>query len=219
MNVAWWFIQIPEPFGKLSNLDFICNNADAATNLNFSAELNIGSYTITRKLLVNKQAAESYANAIINDPNNSCLKPYKAFYNEAWRNRDTTRCMNPCDACNAESKSQSGEQLELALKACDSLWCHPQIATMCDIARMSMINDLTPGGQYAEYRDASGNINLLVNGISIFNDVFSLIGIKKLMNATSPIPTIQISLPGEPTQALSYYYAAGHPEKIDTTNC
>ena len=181
--------------GDLNTLNFVCNDANANANIEFSRVLDIGSYTITKELVVNKQAAETYANKILNDPDNTCLKSYDDFYNEAWQNRDTTRCMNSCDACMAESNNAgSTSEIASAKSDCNKKWCKPEIANLCDLARTSMINDLTPGGQYAGYLNDNGSVNLGVSPISIFN------------NATSTaVQNISITLPGENPYPLSHY--------------
>ncbi len=196
--------------GTLTNLDFVCNRGSGSLVLPFNATLDIGSYTITKKLTVNKQAAEFYADSILKDPNNTCLKTIDDFYDEAWSKRDTTRCKTACAACNdgvKNSDSLSASQIANAAKECDSLWCNPKLATMCDMAKMSMINDLKPGGQYAIYKDANGNFNLGASPISIFNA--ANVSSKSIQVADPSIQTfiqnIPIILPNKPTQSLLYY--------------
>lgn len=190
--------------GNLDTLNFVCNDANASVAFDFSSILDVGSYTITKELIVNQQAATTYANKILNDPTNSCLKSYDDFYNEAWQNRDTTRCMNSCDACMAESNNAgSPSAIASAVNDCDTNWCKPQIASLCDLARTSMINDLTPSGQYAGYLNDNGSVNLGVSPISIFNNSASG-GIKTLYNTTA-IQNISITLPGENPYPLSHY--------------
>jgi RHS repeat-associated protein len=195
--------------GTLTNLNFVCNDANAQTSLSFNKTLDVGSYTITKKLTVNKQAAEFYADSILKDPNNTCLKTFDDFYNDAWSRRDTTRCKEACAACNDEannSEDQTANSIADAIKACDSLWCNPQMATMCDVARMSMINDLRPGGQYAIYKDDNGNISLGFSPISIFNA--ANISFKSIQGADVSIQNIPIYLPNKPTSNLSYYMSS-----------
>ncbi|MBL0202334.1 MAG: RHS repeat protein [Chitinophagaceae bacterium] len=192
--------------GKLSSLDFVCHN-DPATLFHFDTlvNLNIGSYTITKKLVVNKQAAETYANNVINDPANSCLKSFNDFYNEAWAKRDTNRCKEACDACKAQANVLSGSAASGALNECDSMWCHPKIGNMCDISRASMISDLSPGGQYAIYKNDVNDLDLHASLISIFNNV-SISGIKNLFYPGSPgIAGISVQIPGNPLFPLSHY--------------
>jgi hypothetical protein len=195
-----------ETIGKLSSLDFICNN-DPTTTFHFDniVNLNIGSYTITKKLVVNRQAAETYANNIINDPANSCLKSFDDFYNEAWARRDTNRCKEACDACQVQANALSSSAVAGAMNECDSLWCHPKIGNMCDIARASMISDLTPGGQYAIYKNDVNAIDTRASLISIFNDA-SVPNIKNLFYPGSPgIAGITVQIPGEPLFPLSHF--------------
>ena len=192
--------------GNLSNLNFICNDASASINLDFSATLDIGSYTITKKLIVNKTAAETYVNNILTDPDNTCLKTFDDFYKDAWENRDKTRCKTPCESCKDESEfAETASDKTAALNSCDSLWCNPKMTNMCDVASMSMINDLTPGGQYAVYQNGSGVIDLNASNISIFSIASIDPGIMKLYNAPTSILSIAIDLPGETSHPLSYY--------------
>lgn len=188
--------------GNLANLDFLCHNANGAADVQFSVPLNIGSYTITKKLTVNKDAAEQYIHQVLNDPDNTCLLTFDDFFEEAWNNRDTLRCATACDACMADANSAgSTTQIADAEQECDSLWCNPQIGNLCDMAKMGMINDLTPDGQYAIYRDASGTFNLASSPISIFNSGNTA----HFVGNNGSIVNLSIDLPGYPTQPLSYY--------------
>ncbi len=195
--------------GNLTNLNFLCLDAGAEIVIPFDVTLDVGSYTITKKLTVNKEVAEKYADSILNDPNNTCLKTFDDFYNEAWNNRDTNRCKEACDACMAESNAaETAALIAKAAKACDSLWCHPQMATQCDIARMSMINDLRPGGQYAVYKDDNGNINLGYSPVSVFN--VNNVSFKAIQLADpATIQNIPVNLPGQPTRTLINYLSSG----------
>lgn len=207
--------------GKLINLDFLCNNANAMDKFSFDEILNTGSYTITRKLIVNKQAAEFYAAGIINDPANNCLKTFDDFFDEAWSNRDTTRCKDACTACKDESKAaENAAAIATAVRECDSLWCNPQLPTQCDMARLSMINDLKPGGQYARYKDDNGNITFGNSPISIFYDG-SFTGVNSLMlpntvSIAAGVLNIPVTLPNNPVFPLSHYIRNSNTAPLDT---
>jgi hypothetical protein len=189
--------------GKIPSLDFICNN-DITTTFRFDTlvNLNIGSYTITKKLIVNKIAAETYANNILNDPANTCLKTFDDFYAEAWAKRDTNRCKEACDACIAEASTLTGAEFASASNDCDSLWCNPNIGNTCDIARTSMISDLSPCGQYAIYLDGAGNFSPGASLISIFN-IASDPAVKNIFSSGS----VSVQLDGEPVYPLSHYFS------------
>lgn len=191
--------------GKLEDLNFICNDAQTTIDFDFSVNLNIGSYTITKKLIVNKTAAETYANNILNDPNNKCLKSYEEFYEEEWANRDQTRCLDACESCEKETQNSelTASQITNALKECEQ-WCNPQVANLCDIARTNIINDLTPQGQYAIYQDNNGNTALNSSPISILNQSANP-NVKTLFNSPALTNTITISISGQQSQPLSYY--------------
>jgi RHS repeat-associated protein len=189
--------------GTLTNLNTLCNDANASSAFNFSLNLNRGSYTVSRRLVVNQQAAITYANAILNDPNNVCLETYQDFLNDEIANLDSTRCMNACEACEAEATQiTQAAALAQARQACDSLWCKPQMPTLCDVARISMINDLYPGGQYAQYLNNNGDVSLTVSPISIFNTTDFNTTVKRINFAG--LQNIQVTILGE-THPLSYY--------------
>ena len=194
--------------GTLAEINSKCLDAHTAFDIDFDVDLNIGSYTVTKKLVVNKLAAEAYANMILADPNNTCLKSYQNFYQAAWENRDTTRCMDSCDSCKEES-NEAGSAAEIAdaVRECDALWCKPQIANLCDLARISMINDLTPQGQYAIYADSNGVNNLGYSPISIFNAAAAPFA-PTLNSAPTAIQNISIVLPGEIPHPLSYWISS-----------
>ncbi len=155
--------------GNLTTLDLACKKEPNHPAINFQANLNVGSHTITKKLTVNKQAAETYIIKYLADEENNCIKTFDDFYKEAWADRDQTRCLDACEDCNTDAKNNTTRaQINAALAACDSLWCKPQIGNMCDISKQMMIQDLTPGGQYAIYKDGSGNFSPGISPISIF---------------------------------------------------
>jgi hypothetical protein len=187
--------------GNLTSLNFRCNDASASTVLAFNKTLNIGSYSITKKLTVNDSVAKLYVHNILNDPANTCIKTFDDFYEEAWAKRDTNRCKEACEACKAEASALTGSEYTAAMNACQDQWCDASLATVCDVARYQMINDLTPGGQYAEYLDPSGNYSRAYSPISIF----STTAIHNIRSALSSIRGINVIIPGLPTRPLDYY--------------
>ena len=186
--------------GRLDNLNFSCKDANASLKLDFNLSLNRGSYTVTKKLLVNQQAALAYATDVLNDPTNNCLKTYQDFLNEEMVNRDTTRCMEACAACQVEANAL-GNQVAGAMRSCDSLWCNPQLTTLCDVARISMINDLSPEGQYALCYTENRQFDLSISPISIFN-LSGNSNIKHINDNT--VSSISVSILGA-TYPLSHY--------------
>lgn len=199
--------------GKLNELDFDCNIEGVTSRILWdfqkTVNLNIGSYTITKKLKVNNQAANIYIDKVIaHATKNHCIKTFDDFYNEAWAKRDTSRCKDACNQCNDVANAEPMPERTQYLADCDKEYCHPNIGNMCDVGRIAMISDLKPGGQYAICKLSDGSIDLNASPISIFNQS-SPCNIKTLYNSSSLLNGITFDLPGQSNINLNTYLSSG----------
>lgn len=153
-----------------------CDNpTDFSYNENFSVALSPGNYTVSKILHVNADAREYYINAYLDPANNSCIKTLEDFQNEFLSQVDTMDCFISCDECVASLGSRddfvsqgkgTAAQYDVLLEACNKP-CKD--ITLCETAYEMMLSDVSPGGQYAEFLDNSGNYNPGAFSLSVLN--------------------------------------------------
>ncbi len=127
------------------NVDLQCvgsANGSVSKPTNFPASferyLDIGSYTLTKVLTVNKSSADEYVELAFED---TCRAVLDAFIAHAMALVDTAGCFQSCSTCL--------ENTTAPVNACDEL-C-PAPVNACDAAKRSMRLDVSPGGQYGGY--------------------------------------------------------------------
>jgi hypothetical protein len=168
--------------GKIhADFDTICPDSpvkykfstDSLLNLgsdtNFVVSLNIGSYTIIKKLTINNQALDYYTNQYIRQ--DTCLKSLESFIDEKMDHTDFTSCHFDCATCKTNLGTKSGYRTKWMSKLTasgitillhadtvkadaryDSLLAHCN--TLCQpkdpcLASYGMLKaDVSPGGQY-----------------------------------------------------------------------
>jgi RHS repeat-associated protein len=146
--------------------DLACNGPPNYTYED-ARNLEAGSYILTKKVTVNKQAGIEYVNEVFKD---TCRAKWNEILSEELSKIDTMDCYNSCTDC---------DQPPVQTEVCDTLYCKPN-PNRCDIIRGMMMADVSPGGQYAEFnRDAAGNIIASPYPLSIFNrtDIATILGL------------------------------------------
>ena len=131
-----------------------CNNNSTTYLLSFQtpAMLDIGSYTIIKRLRVSESAADAIAENFINNPNNQCLKTIFEFIDAEIANIDLSGCNIDCDDAVEQDM----------VEFCD------ESVNPCENARIAMLNDMSPYGQYGDF---SLDPTTLINDypVSIYN--------------------------------------------------
>jgi len=137
------------------NMNLNCTNilgsADPhKVNKLFSKILPAGSYTLVKTLKVNKSAADQYVNLVFKD---TCKSELTNFEKQELSKIDTMGCYQSCSTCkDANEKTPQN---------CDDL-C-PKPLNECDRARLMMLSDVSPGGQYAQYDITT------INGVTVYD--------------------------------------------------
>ncbi|MDR3697046.1 RHS repeat-associated core domain-containing protein [Mucilaginibacter sp.] len=153
---------------RLPNIDKTCFSggdkfeakpADFPTG--FTTSLSPGSYTIEKTLAVNKNAAEAYVNLVFKD---TCRAEFNALLNQEMSKVDTTDCNQTCASCKATYPTDATQCATLCVKPLND----------CDQARKMMLEDLKPGGQYAQFSVDSTGKYYSNDPLSIFNPANSL---------------------------------------------
>jgi RHS repeat-associated protein len=160
-------------FGELINpqkphqliMNLSCSNIFRSTdphkvNKLFSKILPIGSYTLVKTLKVNKSAADQYVNLVFKD---TCQSVLSNFIKQEMSKIDTMGCYQSCSTCkDANEKTPQN---------CNDLCPAPM--NECDRARLMMLSDVSPGGQYAQYDITTiNNVTVYDAGnypLSVFN--------------------------------------------------
>lgn len=131
--------------------------------------LPAGTYTLTKTLTVNEASLEYYLENYLE--NNTCLLTYEDFYDQIVSTADLSGCdADYCDLqCIAEygtlqqyldagtgTEAQYNALIASCLDDCQAVYN----GSPCSEARMSMLMDFYPGGQYAEYEIVSGVVTV-----------------------------------------------------------
>jgi RHS repeat-associated protein len=150
----------------------ISQYADIPTN--FKVTLEVGAYTITKRLIVNEQSVNRYVEDYL-----STFTPLKEAYRlEELAKVDLSACEIKCETCEANaltSKELSFTSAVELTKLCKEL-CNTGSSTM-EGTRLAMLQDMTPPyGQYAEVDIDPDNPETItaLGTLSIFNDKNSL---------------------------------------------
>ena len=139
--------------------DLVCNNSSStgAYPRQIVKTLGIGTYVITKKVTVNKQAALAYVAKVFKD---TCQAKWNEFLHDELSRVDTMDCYKSCATCT---------QPPAQTTVCDTAYCKPN-PNRCDIIRSMMLADISPGGQYAQFvRNTDGTIDATSYPLSIFN--------------------------------------------------
>ncbi|NQX98058.1 MAG: hypothetical protein HRT73_09290, partial [Flavobacteriales bacterium] len=159
-------------------LDITCTNVPfvLASGV-ISMNLPVGSYTITKKLSINKDAVDFYADQYME--NSNCLLSYQDFLDTHVSSIDFSNC--ELDYCNLQCYTMLGSYDEWTLitggtttdyqDAIDQcvLECNtPKSA--CEQYTNAMVADMSKGGQYGLFFNTSTYlINVVSFPLSIFN--------------------------------------------------
>lgn len=138
--------------------DLNCDNNSSTGNYPRQKieSLDIGTYVITKKITVNKQAALKYVEEVYKE---KCESKWNEFLTDELSRIDTMDCYSSCLDC---------QQPPVPTQDCDTSYCKPN-PNRCEVIRGMMLSDISPGGQYAQFdRDVSGNVNS-IDPLSIFN--------------------------------------------------
>jgi RHS repeat-associated protein len=149
--------------GDLLNIsgktDLNCNNNSSTGSYprHIVKTLGIGTYTISKKITVNTQAALTYIAEVMKD---TCKSQWNAILQDQLSRVDTMDCYRSCATC---------AQPLVMTSSCDTTYCKPN-PNRCDNIRSMMLADISPGGQYAQFtRNANGTIDASIFPLSIFN--------------------------------------------------
>jgi RHS repeat-associated protein len=157
-----------ETLGTIFSGDSISRQCDTSAYTNvpreFSRFLGLGTYTVTKRLTVNKQSIEKYVEDYL-----STFKTLRdTLISQELAKVDTSGCNITCATCEAAlddpKLAPEGIRNLVLLKelTCDSM------TTLCDVSRDLMIQDITPPyGQYAKV--VLGDDTRAVDTLSFFN--------------------------------------------------
>jgi RHS repeat-associated protein len=157
-----------ETLGAIFAGDSISRQCDTSAYTNvpreFSRFLGLGTYTVTKRLTVNKQSIEKYVEDYL-----STFKTLRdTLISQELAKVDTSGCNITCATCEAAlddpKLTPEGIRNLVLLRelTCDSM------TTLCDVSRDLMIQDMTPPyGQYAKV--VLGGDTRAVDTLSFFN--------------------------------------------------
>jgi RHS repeat-associated protein len=195
---------IPAPIYDTTGykLDTLCTSAPATPHL-FHSLLDIGSYAIAKTIRLNDSAIDVYLNHYIAD--NTCLKTYNDFLNQALAATDFSGCGG--DYCAADcadvtttSSANGGSTQTTAecITACEA-------GDPCEVGYDLMLMDMRPGGQYGTIETNAAPtfptgyfafhpvppLTPTVHGdyLSVFNEFNNIEGISAVPTTIPPYPS------------------------------
>lgn len=175
---------IPTKIGKFTmvedSLEFDC---DSIANwdfpeTSFTLTLPTGSYQVVKSLKINEAAKQAYIAAYLDSVNqiNSCLKTLGDFEAEYLAGTNFEDCYSEynCDSCLAHlgtledflAIGGTAAQYQARQDECNQL-CNE--ISPCEAAKIMLIGDMTPGGQYAYYENPDGTDNIYASVLSYLN--------------------------------------------------
>ncbi len=146
--------------------------------------LNVGDYKIEKELKVNQQYLEAYAQHYVE--NATCFLTLQDFITEAWTDVDTTDCDSntvfdeesglwsyDCQAClndlgSFANFSGSQDEYDELYRQCNEP-CVGYVSS-CEVLRISLLSDVSPGGQYAFFEEDDNGDYVSNDPLSVFND-------------------------------------------------
>lgn len=147
-----------EHIGSLRDLG-ACGVGDGRpVNLAFSLSLDRGSYRVVKRLTIDQEAVDQYAEHYLK--NNACPPQMR---DRLAPDFDPRSCDAPCTRCDvrtqaAEVQMRDGRRLSLPVDeraptptACSRGCGADPIETPCEAGYQMMLADVSPGGQYADF--------------------------------------------------------------------
>lgn len=149
---------------------------DDFTPQHFTLNLTTGSYQIVKILSVNEEAKQFYIQTFLDTNFNDCILSLEDFEQSYLDNTDFSDC-NPetnCDSCLAHlgtledyvAEGGTAEDYQQRQYQCNRL-CED--VSECDVAKIMLMSDMSPGGQYAEFLAPDGSTNPSAYPLSILN--------------------------------------------------
>lgn len=171
-----YFNTNPETGAITFDLD--CENAAIfdSDQQTFTLNLTTGSYQIVKTLRVNEAAKQFYIEQYMDTNVNTCIQSLEDFEQAYLDNTDFSDC-NPetnCDSCLAalgtleDCLANGGTAYDYQQRQyrCNRL-CED--ISECDVAKIMLMSDMSPGGQYAEFLAPDGTTNPGGYPLSILN--------------------------------------------------
>ncbi|MES2557359.1 MAG: RHS repeat-associated core domain-containing protein [Bacteroidota bacterium] len=167
-----------DPETGVITFDLDCENAAIFDSYDetFTINLTTGSYQIVKTLSVNEDAKQYYIEQYLDTNVNTCIQSLNDFNQLYLDNTDFSDC-NPetnCDSCLADlgtledfvAEGGTPDDYLQRQYHCNRL-CED--ISECDVAKIMLMADMSPGGQYAEFVAPDGSMNPGAYPLSILN--------------------------------------------------
>ncbi len=155
--------------------DVDCNDS-VRHNEGWSIYLNVGEYYVDKKLTIKRDIADDYVQAYIDS--SSCLYDYDHFLQLALDTIDFSGCGHTTSSLSCLDSlgtlddfiNDGGDTATYDSLFAECVGAYYGYSNPCDPLLDQMARDLSPGGQYALYRDSLFAINPIVFPLSILNE-------------------------------------------------
>lgn len=166
--------------GDVNSIDETCDNNQPVTLSFSSGPLSVGSYFLSKSLVINEEAIQQYLDLFAQK---SCIQAqWDVLYEENKKEMDTMACNVGCgsaDAIQREYTYTTADGEEHTDVLTDEVFASMQEqrknlcgngANSCQSAYEAMLRDVSPSGQYALYYDTTKNeINPEIFSLSVLD--------------------------------------------------
>jgi len=143
--------------------------------------LDIGTYTLSKKLQINSNALSHYLEEYLSNVKEECLTPLEDLIEEYILEYDTTSCNTNCESCKESLGASHQEHITMygdyaltldeynaAILQCEEYLCPDPPAPQANVYNQ-LLQDVSPGGQYGLYLDVDGACNPDEFTLSLYN--------------------------------------------------
>jgi len=231
-------VQIGDmPVSSTDEASLDCEDANDGTQTFSAISLEVGTYTITKTLSINQEAMEIYANIYAEKVEElaigGCFTTLEQFETIFESEIAETDCDLDCDYCGelttvgdfiaehasvedptVEEEAALTDLFNKILEDCKTM-CGLPANDFCSLGYNMMLEDVRPGGQYAEYLDPeTGEMNTEIFKLSILNESTNLFPVRSIgvvsVNRTWRTPAKLVGVDWE----FAYFNEDGSPSKI-----
>jgi photosystem II stability/assembly factor-like uncharacterized protein len=205
-------------------IDYTCNAPIYFSSTGFTPAFNSiltagKEYFLTKVLTINSSAMNQYLNHYIDTLNNTCVKKLSYFQNLELANIDFGDCHMTCASCSTKVETFYSQHNNAALglptsptydpnyiymtlaqkqQAIDKCLKPCKPATLCQTEFETMLQDVRPMGQYAQYSVTSTAYDASLYELSVLNDanqlrISTLFGYPQSVSAGTPFKPYDIS--------------------------
>ncbi|MEM6800513.1 MAG: RHS repeat-associated core domain-containing protein, partial [Bacteroidota bacterium] len=194
-----------ELIGPFDDINDACDASNTFNSFSRTMDLAVGTYTISKKLLIHRPSLDSYRGIAMDENLNACIPDYQTILDSLMNEIDPDAC--GLSACEIQAYEALGEddgtnpnwQSEFGKLVED---CEDESLSYCENLRNMMLLDLSPGGQYATYEITASGSYSAPDPYSLFNTATNNNGLRDYRGTNDPGPYTYQNVTLPPTAAV-----------------